>query len=449
MATLMDLIAGYSQGGAPVDDSSQSLGQAARDLYQGLINPKAWQEVKQATQRTTNIAPAVLESLARGSIAQVPGTIGDTSSLLRQLAPQTMQQIFGNRVAPTTEEILGYVPRATPAYQGSQEHEMVGGLLSPAMGYFAKALPLATKDMPIGNMIAYHGTPHEIKGGFDISKVGTGEGAQAYGHGMYFAQNPAVAEGYKRDLSNFYEPFVQYGKQKIKGSELSDSDLNVFKYLELGQKDAGQFKHNTVYYAKKRAEEANDTEALKKLKEHSDIKFGEEYNSGNLYKVDIPDEHLPTYMDYDKSLGEQSPIVKKALNEIKKKITPEMKMELGGDLNLLFGKDVTPVQFLNTMEIIHSTGGVGIGEKMLNEHGVRGVHYLDNFSRDWRILHPDEAVSGKWTVGKWPGGGKETKYFDTEQEAKDYFNQNQTKNFVVFDPKHVKILEKNNQKIGE
>jgi hypothetical protein len=159
MASLMDLIAGYSQGGAPTDDSSQSLGQAARDLYQGLINPKALQEARQASRRTYNVMPSVLESLARGSLAQVPGTAGDASSLLRQLSPQTMQKIFGNRVAPTTEEILGYVPRATPAYQGSQEHEMVGGLLSPAMGYFAKALPLATKDMPIGNMTYRVSTP--------------------------------------------------------------------------------------------------------------------------------------------------------------------------------------------------------------------------------------------------------------------------------------------------
>ncbi len=45
---------------------------------------------------------------------------------------------------------------------------------------------------------AYHGTPHTIKGKFDISKVGTGEGSQAYGHGMYFAENPSVAETYKR-----------------------------------------------------------------------------------------------------------------------------------------------------------------------------------------------------------------------------------------------------------
>jgi hypothetical protein len=45
-------------------------------------------------------------------------------------------------------------------------------------------------------LTAYHGTPHTIKGGFDINKIGTGEGAQVYGHGMYFAENPKVAETY-------------------------------------------------------------------------------------------------------------------------------------------------------------------------------------------------------------------------------------------------------------
>jgi len=406
----MDLISGYSQGGAPTDGSTQTLGQAARDIYQGLINPQQLQEVQRATQRTQNVLPSVLESLARGSVAQVPGTVGDISSLLRQLSPETMQQLFGNRSAPTTEEVLGLVPRMTPNYQGSESHEMMGGLLSPAMGYFAKAIPMQMKGMPIGNMIAYHGTPHQIQGGFDMSKIGTGEGAQAYGHGMYFAENPDVAKSYQKDLANHYEPYIQYGKEKISGQGLSNTDLNVYKYLETGKKYAGQFPHNTQYYAKKIAEEANDLEALKKLQEHSDIKFGEQFNKGNLYKVDIPDEHVATYMDYDKPLGQQSVIVKKALNELKKQITPEMKMELGGDMNILFGKDVTPVQFLNTMEIIHPTGGVGIGEKMLNELGVKGIKYFDNTSR----------------------------------------NANQgTRNFVSFDPQAVKILEKNSKKLGD
>ena len=49
----------------------------------------------------------------------------------------------------------------------------------------------------------YHGTPHEIKGGFDLAKVGTGEGAQSYGHGIYFAESPGVAKSYAQNLADY------------------------------------------------------------------------------------------------------------------------------------------------------------------------------------------------------------------------------------------------------
>jgi hypothetical protein len=38
----------------------------------------------------------------------------------------------------------------------------------------------------------YHASPH-LFDKFDISKVGTGEGAQSYGHGMYLAESPEVS----------------------------------------------------------------------------------------------------------------------------------------------------------------------------------------------------------------------------------------------------------------
>jgi len=47
---------------------------------------------------------------------------------------------------------------------------------------------------------AYHGSPHKFDK-FDISKIGTGEGAAAYGHGLYFAENPALAEFYRKQLA--------------------------------------------------------------------------------------------------------------------------------------------------------------------------------------------------------------------------------------------------------
>src|SRR5688572_28410905 len=56
---------------------------------------------------------------------------------------------------------------------------------------------IANKLKPIR---AYHGSPHDFDK-FSLSKIGTGEGARAYGHGLYFAENPKVAEEYKKVLS--------------------------------------------------------------------------------------------------------------------------------------------------------------------------------------------------------------------------------------------------------
>jgi hypothetical protein len=53
----------------------------------------------------------------------------------------------------------------------------------------------------LGAIKAYHGSPHKFDK-FDMSKIGTGEGAQAYGHGLYFAESPEVARSYADDLIN-------------------------------------------------------------------------------------------------------------------------------------------------------------------------------------------------------------------------------------------------------
>lgn len=47
---------------------------------------------------------------------------------------------------------------------------------------------------------AFHGSPHDFDR-FSLESIGTGEGAQAYGHGLYFAENEAVARGYRDQIS--------------------------------------------------------------------------------------------------------------------------------------------------------------------------------------------------------------------------------------------------------
>ena len=47
---------------------------------------------------------------------------------------------------------------------------------------------------------AYHGSPHDFDE-FNIAQLGTGEGVQAYGHGLYFAGNEGIAKHYRDALS--------------------------------------------------------------------------------------------------------------------------------------------------------------------------------------------------------------------------------------------------------
>jgi hypothetical protein len=47
---------------------------------------------------------------------------------------------------------------------------------------------------------AYHGSPHDFDS-FRMDKIGTGEGNQAYGHGLYFAENEGVARSYRDQLA--------------------------------------------------------------------------------------------------------------------------------------------------------------------------------------------------------------------------------------------------------
>ena len=56
----------------------------------------------------------------------------------------------------------------------------------------------------LAGMTAYHGSPH-LFDAFDLSKIGTGEGAQAYGHGIYLAESPGVAKNYQIALSPEFE----------------------------------------------------------------------------------------------------------------------------------------------------------------------------------------------------------------------------------------------------
>lgn len=242
-------------------------------------------------------------------------------------------------------------------------------------------------------LTAYHGTPHTIKGKFDISKVGTGEGAQAYGHGMYFAENPAVAKSYivNKELQKTPEGMARSYVQDFpsEAEALSGAKQRLQRLLE------------------------NDDVVEAKIQEQVVKALESGKLGGNLYKVDIPDEYIPNMLDWDKPLLQQTPQVQEALAKLGIKSDAQKLSEFDDALlNALLNdsKATLPKEPINpTGQDIYQTfiqGNPQYTSQRLGEVGIRGIRYLDEGSRK----------SGKGTS-----------------------------NFVVFDPSEVKILEQNSK----
>ena len=193
---------------------------------------------------------------------------------------------------------------------------------------------------PQTGAIVWHGSPHKFDK-FDSSKIGTGEGAQAYGHGLYLAESDDVAKMYRDKLT---DPAFKY------------AGMNDAK-VRLNEKIA------------KRVEAADPKRAAALRAEIASLSEP----GGALYKVDIPDEHIAKMLDWDKPLSEQAPEVQVGLQnsgllkyaddyfKVNKKTAPT-----GADLH-----DFLKYSGYDQWEL---------SGKMADQ-GIPGIRYLDGGSR--------------------------------------------------------------------
>lgn len=213
--------------------------------------------------------------------------------------------------------------------------------------------------------VSYHGTPHEFDQ-FDTAQIGTGEGAQAYGHGLYFAENEGVADSYRRQLTAGSDADRDTAKAWLK-----DAGGDPEKAIEMFRAHAAE--------AGLRPSEIADTERIIRNPE------------GHLLTVRLnakPEEML----DWDKPLAEQPEHVKDAFrragfneNEITfGKIT-------GGEAYKALAERLAPTH----EEAPSGWGSVAGGpvsydgqvhspsaaSRALHDAGVKGIRYLDRSSR--------------------------------------------------------------------
>jgi hypothetical protein len=150
---------------------------------------------------------------------------------------------------------------------------------------------------------AYHGTPHRGIDKFSTDFIGTGEGAQAYGWGLYFASSKEIAEFYRKTVA------------ERRASEDHDY-FNALQNLSMEADSRGAYDSNRpqsnnwndgdlLAWAQKNMPDAPQTAA-----------FAAQYKvvQGQLYEVQVPEND--DLLDYDAPLKDQPPKVKAALEKL-------------------------------------------------------------------------------------------------------------------------------------
>jgi len=291
---------------------------------------------------------------------------------------------------------------------------------------------------------AFHGTPHKVDK-FSTDKIGTGEGAQVYGWGLYFAENKRIAENYRRTLTG--KQFIKkvkdtYGEydapQEATDALLSNPDLEGYerRLLEALQADAWfgfDYPHQAV-----RAALSNEVQSW----DPSPETMAAVANFGNLYTVDIlPNEE--EFLDWDKPLNEQSDNVKSALAKHKPSSLPDGKLLADMDGQFIYRMALGDFAGADNVEMAAEKTS-----RYFQSLGIPGIKYFDSNSRRPGIV----AQQLRRSIADWreryslsPDEFHRQELARLEQELARYEETNLSRNFVIFDENLIKILEENGE----
>jgi hypothetical protein len=378
-----------------------TIGQQKRDTLNGLIGTGT------AVQRAAN--PLYAELNPKGSIRTWRiDRLNDAQPSGRTGYFFDYDKINNNRMPQQIPREAQGMPDAAAKTMAEQADavDLGGVMVTPT----ARNIGIRAQAMPD----AYHGTPYEVDR-FSTEKIGTGEGAQAYGWGLYFAEARDVAQKYAA-MARPKETLIAPDGNKFRATY---KDRSGRKY------DLGVF--DDEYLANKALYEA----------------------TGNVYKVRIKADDAEL-LDWDKPLSEQGEKVRKILGAWQQ----DYRDKNGAPGTYYIGPEATGEQIYKEIVFTESLDGKkrdggGGGEagmaasSALYAAGIKGIRYTDQFSRGattWIARHPQGGMSD----------------FPTERQARDFVARNPeftleppkpTYNYVVFDESLIEITERNGQRV--
>lgn len=229
----------------------------------------------------------------------------------------------------------------------------------------------ASPEMGLQELKAYHGSPHRFTE-FSTKSIGTGEGYQAFGWGLYFTNSKAIAKFYRDKLSYWSGEQVEDSK----GNIVTWDDLKDFAKQNNIVPDVGR---NWATFSK--AFDNLATLGYKKAKELFSVEGGSltinnkdvlqyiellnkqgykktEYKKGAIYQVNIPEEN--EYLGWEDSY----------------QITPELEHAFP---NYKFSYAMDKPVYHKGQDIyqalVDSEGSLRAASEYLNSLGIKGIKY--------------------------------------------------------------------------
>ena len=279
---------------------------------------------------------------------------------------------------------------------------------------------------------AWHGSPHDFDT-FDLGAIGTGEGNQAHGWGLYFAKKKSVSRNYQKELSKR----LGTTNPKLFKVEIPDEKtmLDEDKYFKEQNKDI----INKIVSAVNNLEMDKRKALLDHYKEHPSYPTNKEYEKilGKIQSVKQDREYI-------------SEALTNNVNKIKEKIAREAAAEHGYNFDELKAD--------NTFEMAKKLIGE-INEKLSALEKEKEVEGAKEKIKEGKIL---ESIGDTFT--KTPYTGRDvyvalSKAFGGDKGASEFLNSTGVKGitydgytdgrcYVVFDDKAIKVIEKYNQSIN-
>jgi hypothetical protein len=328
--------------------------------------------------------------------------------LMGDTRPSPERRQFSQGIA----DILGYLPFTGNILQGQEaaargdtKGAMMAALPIPGMA----KIPAQMEQQAVRQGIrAFHGSPHDFPQ-FDISKIGTGEGNQVYGHGLYFAGHEPVALKYRESLTfpkykglnvqqiqpdlglNEVQSDVVFDvAQRIKNQNIPPSeavDKAREEYLKHAKSAVEQFKSAAPNERSWRAKTA--LEAIEQAKLARGI-APEDFtpHKGHMYEVNI-NAQPEQFLNWELPLEEQ-PAGKLLLEKMDPKLRVELEdmlddRGLSPDLPVYSGREVHSLlqRYADEGELLPNSNEIGapaVAEYM-RSLGIPGVQYQDAGSR--------------------------------------------------------------------